>query len=300
VAEDAPKPTSPTSAVLNARAGIRLRRIGMRTHPLNDLYHRMLSTSWWVLLALIVCGYLSVNCVFATLYLAGGDCIENARPGSFSDMFFFSVQTLATIGYGKMVPRTLYANILVTVEVLSGLLGFAFATGLFFSKFARPTARVLFSKMMVVGPRNGVPHLMFRMANERANQIVEASVRLSVMRTEKTAEGETLRRIHDMKLVRPDTPIFAMTWTALHAIDAESPLFEKTLEQLKAVNAEFVVSVMGTDETFSQTVHARYGYVLEDIVWGARLADIFVTTSEGERIVDYRQFHTTVPVNPAP
>jgi inward rectifier potassium channel len=272
----------------------------MRSHPLNDLYHRMLSTSWLVLLALIILGYLAVNCVFGLLYLAGGDCIENARPGSFSDMFFFSVQTLGTIGYGKLVPHTVYANVLVTMEVLTGLLGFALATGLFFSKFARPTARVLFSKVMVVGPRNGVPHLMFRMANERANQIVEASVRLSLMRSEKTAEGETLRRIHDMKLVRPETPIFAMTWTALHPIDAESPLHGQTVEQLRAVNAEFVVSMMGTDETFSQTVHARYGYHLDDIVWGARLADIFVTTPEGERVVDYRQFHTTVPVHLTP
>jgi inward rectifier potassium channel len=277
-----------------------MERIGLRAHPLNDLYHQMLSTSWATLLSMIVLAYLAVNCAFALLYFAGGKCIENARPGSFSDVFFFSVQTLGTIGYGKMVPMTLYANVLVTVEVLTGLLGFALATGLFFSKFARPTARVLFSKVMVVGPRDGVPHLMFRMANERANQIVEASVRLSIMQTETTKEGETLRRLHDLKLVRADTPIFAMTWTAMHTIEPGSPLYGKTLEQLRAVNMEFVVSMMGTDETFSQTVHARYGYNLDDVVWGARLADIFITTPEGARAVDYRQFHSTIAVSPPP
>jgi inward rectifier potassium channel len=292
--------SAPPSAMTGTRGVAqigRIQRIGLRRHPVGDLYHQLLSLSWPKLLGIIVCLYLAVNAVFGLLYLAGGDCLENARPGSFSDTFFFSVQTLGTIGYGKMVPRTLYANILVTTEVLTGLLGFALATGLFFTKFARPTARVLFSKVMVVSPRDGIPHLMFRMANERSNQIVEAQLRFAMLRNERTAEGENLRRFYELPLVRNSSPMFALTWTALHAIDANSPLRGQTAESLKASNVEFVVSLIGTDDTFSQTVHARHNYHADDIVWGSRLADVFVTTPDGTPIVDYRQFHTTVPVN---
>ena len=291
----------PAPAVRTVSAGgqFRIRRLGLRSHPLGDLYHRLLSMGWLQLLTSIVAVYLLVNSLFAGLYLAGGDCIENAQHGSFSDMFFFSVQTLGTIGYGKMVPHTVYANVLVTIEVLTGLLGFALATGLFFTKFARPTARVLFSKVLVVSPRDGVPHLMFRMANERSNQIVEAQMRFSMLRNEKTREGENIRRFYDLALVRSSSPMFALTWTAMHRIDETSPLFGQTPESLRAINVEFVASLIGTDDTFSQTVHARYGYHAEDIVWGARLADVFVAGPDGQRVVDYRQFHTTVPVNTA-
>ncbi len=287
---------APTSRTLSARGRFEIERVGLRRHPLGDLYHQLLSMSWSRLIVLIVCGYAALNSLFALLYLAGGDCIENARTGSFADAFFFSVQTLGTIGYGKMVPRSLYANVLVSIEVLTGLLGFALATGLFFTKFARPTARVLFSKVMVVSPRNGLPHLMFRMANERSNQIVEAHVRLSMLRNERTQEGEAVRRFYDLPLARGSSPMFALTWTAMHPIDEKSPLYGKTADALRAENVEFVASLIGTDETFSQTVHARHGYHIDDVVWGARLADVFIPGPDGRRVIDFRQFHATVPV----
>jgi inward rectifier potassium channel len=260
----------------------------------------LLSVSWLKLFTLIVLLYAAANAGFALLYLAGGNCIENARPGSFGDMFFFSVQTMGTIGYGKLVPVTLYANVLVTIEVLTGLLAFALATGLFFTKFARPTARVLFSKVMVVATRDGVPHLMFRMANERSNQIVEAQLRFTMLRNERTLEGEQMRRFYDLPLARSQTSIFALTWMAMHPIDANSPLHGHTADTLRAANAEFVASVMGTDDTFSQTVHARHAYHVDEIVWGARLADIFVLNPDGRRVVDYRRFHDTIPLGEKP
>jgi len=240
--------------------------------------------------------YLTGNCMFALGYLAGGDGIENARHGSFSDAFFFSVQTMATIGYGKFAPRTLFAHILVTLETFVGLLGVAMTTGLTFAKFSRPTARVLFSRVAVVRPWNGIPSLMFRMANQRSNQIVEAHLHVVLARDETTAEGESIRRFHDLELTRRQNAIFALSWTAMHAITERSPLYGASSTSLAAAGAEIVVSLVGTDETFSQTVHARYSYVPDEIVWDARFVDIISQLPDGRRRIDYTRFHDVVPL----
>src|ERR1700730_16922744 len=175
--------------------------LGLDDSRLSDLYHFLLRESWPALLAGIVLSFVAINALFAVIYLLDRG-IENARPGSFADAFFFSVQTMATIGYGKMVPESVVANILVSVEALFGLLGLAMITGLVFAKFSRPTARVRFSKYAVVSNRDGIPSLHFRMANMRANRIVDASARVVFARQEKTLEGEEMRRFYDLKLQR--------------------------------------------------------------------------------------------------
>ena len=182
-------------------------RAALRKPFFNDLYHFFLTTTWPRMFAIVLVVYLGTNAVFAVLYLLGGDCIDHAEQGSFGDAFFFSVQTMATIGYGSMFPKTLYAHILVTLEALTGLLGVAMATGLVFAKFARPSARVLFSRHAIVGPRDGIPSLMFRMANERSTQIVEAQLRVVLVRDEVTREGEAVRRFHELKLSRDRTGV---------------------------------------------------------------------------------------------
>jgi inward rectifier potassium channel len=276
----------------------RLRRVIVRTgtprRVLGDLYHALLNAHWSVLLAIFVTYYLVANTLFALAYLAGGDDLANARPGSFEDAFFFSVQTLATIGYGAFAPKTRYANVLVAIEALVGVLGFAIAAGLFFAKFSRPTARVVFSRVAVITPRDGVPSLMLRMANERANQVVEAQVQVSLIRSERTAEGEQVRRFYDLELVRTRTPIFLLSWTVVHPITATSPLYGITPESLAEGEGEVVVSVAGVDETFSQTIRARYSYLPEEIVWGARFVDIMSTLPDGRRRIDYGRFHDVV------
>jgi inward rectifier potassium channel len=276
----------------------RLRRVIVRTgtprRVLGDLYHALLNAHWSVLLAIFVTYYLVANTLFALAYLAGGDDLANARPGSFEDAFFFSVQTLATIGYGAFAPKTRYANVLVAVEALVGVLSFAIAAGLFFAKFSRPTARVVFSRVAVITPRDGVPSLMLRMANERANQVVEAQVQVSLIRSERTAEGEQVRRFYDLELVRTRTPIFLLSWTVVHPITATSPLYGITPESLAEGEGEVVVSVAGVDETFSQTIRARYSYLPEEIVWGARFVDIMSTLPDGRRRIDYGRFHDVV------
>ncbi len=170
---------------------------GAPTGIFEDLYHFLVTSSWPALIGLIAAAFTLANLLFATGYYFDHG-IENARTGSFADMFFFSVQTMATIGYGKMEPVTLFSNILVSIEALTGLLALALMTGLVFSKFSRPTARVRFSRYVVIGPRDGVHSLMIRAANLRANRIVEADMHVVLARQEVTAEGDGIRRLYDL------------------------------------------------------------------------------------------------------
>ena len=207
--------------------------IGLRKPWLGDLYHNLLTLPWPIFLVALSLVYLGLNVLFALLYLAGGDAIASARPGVFADAFFFSVETLSTIGYGQMSPTTLYGNIIMTCEALAGLMLVAVAAGLMFARFSRPTARVLFSKVAVIAPHDRVPTLTLRLANVRRNQILEAQVSVTLVRDERTAEGEWMRRFYDLRLARHRSPIFAMTFTVMHEIDDASPLWNATPSSLR-------------------------------------------------------------------
>lgn len=272
-------------------------RKGESNSQWRDPYHLLLTLSWVNFFGLTVLVYVLTNALFALAYLAGGNGIENARPGSFSDAFFFSVQTMASIGYGAMYPRTTYTNVIVVVEALAGLLELAMVTGLMFARFARPTARVIFTNVAVIAPYDGVPTLMFRTANQRRNQILEAQLRVSLLRSEFSAEGQFMRRFHDLKLVRAQTQFFALTWTAMHPIDQHSPLYGITAASLVEDEVEIVISLTGIDETVSQPIHARHSYVAREILWNMRFVDILGRTAEGRGYVDYTQFHYVVPVD---
>jgi len=259
-----------------------------------DFYHHLLDSSWPALLLQIATAFALLNAIFGFGYWLDAG-IENARPGSFSDAYFFSVETMATIGYGRMAPITLAAHLLMSVEALTGLIGLAMVTGLIFAKFSRPTARVRFSRNAVISLRDGVPSLMFRMANVRANLIVEAQIHVVFARQERTAEGEEVRRFRDLELSRTRNAIFAYSWTAVHPIVPGSPFYGTTREELIASDADLTISLIGIDETFSQTVYARHSYNTEDIIWGARLADITTHTPDGQFALDMSQFDATVP-----
>jgi inward rectifier potassium channel len=276
-----------------------LQRIGLEDGWWHDLYHAMNNISWGKFLAIAVTVYLGANLLFAALYLLQPGAIGQAKPGDFGDAFFFSVQTMATIGYGKLTPETVYANLLVTVQTVFAMLLLALTTGMMFARFSRPTARVLFTRNAVIGLYNGTPVLTFRMANERKNQILQADVSLSILRTEPLQEGGTMRRFYEMKLLRSRTPIFALTFQVIHPIDAESPLFGMTEEDMATEEAEFVVLVTGIDATVAQTIHARYSYSHEDLLWDHRFVDIFGYTETGEAAIDFRKFHDAVPLNAA-
>jgi inward rectifier potassium channel len=274
--------------------------VGLRRRRVRDLYHGLLTGSWFGLFVVVVLAYLCINALFALGYLALGDGIENAAPGSFADAFFFSVQTMATIGYGHMGPRTFEAHVLVTAEALVGMFSVAVVTGLVFAKFARPTARVLFSRVAVMGRADRVPALSFRMANERHNPIVDAQLSLMLARNETTEEGEIVRRVHDLSLRRAESALFGITWTADHLCTADSPLAGADPESLAAGDAEIIVSLTGLEEGLSQTVHAHHVYRASQIVWNARFADLLVKRKKGQRVLDFRLFHEVVPLEEVP
>ena len=275
---------------------INIERRNVRRAVWSDLYHYLIDKSWLRLLGLLAAWYVVANVVFAGLYMLGGDAVNGAAPGRFIDHFFFSVQTLATIGYGTMSPKTMYAHWLVTIEAFTGTLFVAMVTGLVFSKFSRPTARVMWSRNAVIVERGGKRLLMFRMANERANQIVEAQVRVAATRNEITPDGERMRRFFDVALQRDRNILFVLSWTVVHEIDDKSPLFGLTVEDMKRENVQLICSVVGMDETFSQQVHARHAYEPDHIVFDQRFADIIGNNPDGTRYVDYARFHDLVPM----
>ncbi len=262
-----------------------------------DLYHWFLTQSWPSLIALLAAAYLAINLAFALLYLLDPGGIAQARRGSLLDAFFFSVQTMATIGYGTMSPASLYANLLVTLESVAGLLSFALATGLIFTRFSRPVARVVFSQVAVVAPHEGVPTLMFRMANERRNQILQAEVRVTLLRNEWSREGIYIRRQRDLALAREQSSFFNLSWLVMHPIDATSPLHGATAESLRESETALVVLLTGVDETLNQTVHARNIYPAEGILWDRQFADIVVRAPDQSFAIDMARFHDTLPLS---
>ncbi len=266
-------------------------------HPFSDFYHWLLVISWTQFILLISLFYLAINVIFANAYLTTGEGIANAKPGSFSDAFFFSVQTMSTIGYGAMYPQTIYAQILVIIEVLAGLILVAMGTGLIFVRFAQPTARIIFSNVAVICPFNGVPSLMIRIANKRDNRIIEARIQVSLLQNEISSEGIELRRVYNLQLMRSESPSFRLSWTVMHPIDENSPLFGKTAANLLDTDTAIIVILTGLDETFSQTIHARYVYNTHDLRWGMRFVDILNKTDTGKYSIDYKHFHDVIPIN---
>jgi inward rectifier potassium channel len=270
----------------------------------SDLYHWFLTLPWRKLYAVIGCGYFFINIIFAALYVAcGPDSLMGATINSntpllarFEDAFFFSVQTFATIGYGRLVPNGFLPNVLVTLEAFVGLVGFAMATGLVFARFSRPTARVLFSNYAVINQHDKTPSLMFRLANLRGNQIVEAVISVNLSIQETTNEGESYRTFYELKLEQQRSPIFILTWTVVHPIDQDSPLYGMTDQKLRDSQAEVIVSLSGIDNSFSQSIHARFSYIPDDILWNKRFQDMVSppVDAHSKALVDIGKIHDIV------
>jgi inward rectifier potassium channel len=272
--------------------------LGAPRPGLRDLYHWLLRVPWWAAFATIVGGYLALNLVFAAFYVAT-DGIANAAPGSYLDAFFFSVQTMGTIGYGTMYPATRLANLLVVAESVTGLVVTALATGLVFARFSQTRPRVVFSSRAAIGPMDGVPTLMVRIGNERRNRIVNTSFRMTLTRTTRTAEGVTMYRAVDLPLVRDHATALSRSWMLFHRIVPGSPLHGDTAETFAASEAELSAQVVGTDDTSLQPVHALHTWFAGSVVWNARLVDVVSETPDGNVVLDLRHFHDVEPAAPA-
>ncbi len=270
--------------------------VGVERAPFQDLYHAVLRLSWTGALLVIVGTYLSVNALFGLAYFFTGG-VAGAN-GGYLDAFFFSVETMGTIGYGEMHPASTAAHSLVVLESVTGLTITALATGLVFAKFSLPLARIVFSRQAVIAPMNGVPTLMMRVGNARQSIIAEATVRVAMVRTELTDEGTTFYRLVDLPLSRERSPALARSWTVLHPIDDKSPLYKATPNTLEKDEVEIMVSVVGTDDTSLQPVHARHRYFDKDILWGARHVDVLSFREDGMMVLDVSKFHETTATKP--
>jgi inward rectifier potassium channel len=288
------KPPKPKSVRVQL-GGRKFTKIGVRTHDWRDAYHVILALNWVQFFLLIVVVYVSANLIFAAIYQMQPGAVANTTRG-FLDYLFFSIETLSTVGYGYMYPVTVYAHIVASVEIFVGLLSVALVTGLMFARFSRPRARILFSKVAVVGRFDGAPTLMIRVANERHNPILEADVSLTLIRLETTSDGEKFRRQHDLRLLRKHSAAFALSWTIMHPITAESPLHGFASEDMKKSDLLIAVSVTGLDEVLEQKVHARGEYTAESILYNRRFVDILVP-DEGRTILDLTRFHDTEPMD---
>jgi inward rectifier potassium channel len=282
--------------LLNRDGTFNPRRRGLPLLGSLSLYHYLFTITWSRFFAIVVSGYVAANGLFAFAYLACGTDSLVAAPGAnistpFWRGFFFSVETLATIGYGNVTPNGMPAHFVMTAESLVGLLFFALGTGILFSRFSRPTAAVRFSERAVVGPYRGLTAFMFRIANGRSNQLVELEVKLQFSRIE-----GAVRKYDQVALERSRVTFFPLSWTVVHPIDEKSPLFGMTHEELEAKDAEFLILLSGTDETFSQTVHARSSYKPAEIEFGHKFVNIYnPIDDDGIVSIDVRKLSETEP-----
>lgn len=282
---------------ISVRAGrLEFVKINAAKFNLRDTYHLILTLTWPQFAALVLAVYVLINLVFAVLYLLGGRCIAELPPGSFSDAFFFSVETLATVGYGHMYPDTLYGHWVTTVEIVIGMFGMAVITGLIFIRFSRPTARILFSKCAVISPFNGVPTLMLRVANQRHIPMAEAEFRVILFRDETTKEKDTVRLFYPLKLQFDRMIAFPVALTLRHVIDETSPLYGMTSEDLKNNDTRLMASIVCIDTVIPAPVQSATDYSHNDILWNRRFVEIYTETSDGRLTVDYGRIHDTEEV----
>lgn len=267
-------------------------RAGTPSELRSDLYHYFIDGPWSRLLVAMSFLYLIGNVLFAALYQLNPGSIVGAQ--TFGDAFFFSVQTMSTIGYGAMNPGSAWGNAIVTIEAAFSLASIAMATGVMFAKASRPRASVLFSEKLVITRRNGVPTLCFRMGNARGSEIVDAHISVSILVEEITPEGHHLRRLQDLKMVRNRTPVFFLTWAVMHEIDETSPLYGADLNDPSSYILGIVALFTGHDGSYGQTTYARHIYEAQNVYPWHRFVDVLSQLPDGRALVNYRLFHDVV------
>jgi inward rectifier potassium channel len=287
-----PRRERKSNVILIGKRAIEIR--GLADGFWTDLYHRSMTVYWPVFFGSAALIFVLLNGVFAFLYSLGDHPIANVSSDKLLELFYFSIETLATVGYGDMHPQTNYGHFIATVEIFTGMTFLAVMTGLIFARFSRPRARFLFAQHPVVGLHEGQPTLMIRIANARNNTISQARARLWLIRMERTAEGHQFRRYHELKLDRQEHPMFALSWTIFHPINDASPLYGSTALDLVNCDAALALNVGGVDDSSAQQLYARRLYAHNDIRWNHRYTDI-ASTSEGRVLIDYSKFHDVTP-----
>jgi inward rectifier potassium channel len=260
-----------------------------------DPYHALLAIGWGPFLLIVLGYYLTLNAVFGTLYALRPGSVANLPPGRWDDAFFFSVETFGTVGYGAMVPQTPYGHLVATMEIFLAMLSTAVLTGLIFVRFARPRANMEFSRQITIALHDGVPTLSLRLCNRRTGTIFHARASLSLIREYRTVEGHLVWRSYDLPLMLSQMQAMSLAWTLRHVINTDSPLHGLSLDQLTEMDAQFVVSITGTDATLAAPVHAVRAYEPADLLWGFRFADVITIDGRGRTRVELARLHDVLP-----
>ena len=259
---------------------------GVSRFDLRDPYHLAVALTWPQFLATLLAMYLLVNIAFATCFWLVPGSIANARPYNFPDALFFSIETLATVGYGEMYPATLYGHVVAATEIVCGVAFTAILTGLTFVRFSRPRANLVFASNPVVAMHNGTPTLMLRVGNGRANVLLDATTKLNVLLSVTTAEGKLFRRAQELRLERAHLPVFPLTWTLMHVMDQHSPLHGYDAAQMAAAGSQLFVTLEARDPTLATSVHEIRNYATEEICFGMRYVDAITTEEDGTLVAD--------------
>jgi inward rectifier potassium channel len=267
---------------------------GLPLHSWRDAYHTALTLSWPAFFGTLAVLFLLLNTAFAGLYMLGDAPIANQFPHGFPGAFFFSAETLATVGYGDMHPQTAYAHLVALLEIFVGMSGIALATGLVFARFSRPRAKILFAHQAVIYPHDGRMMLMVRAANARQNVLAEAHAKLRLIRTEILPTGYRQRHLYDLRLVHDQYPIFLLDWDLMHVIDKNSPLYGETAASLAQSHTMLMLVIEGSDESTAQTMQARHFWSARDILWQYRYVDLR-REENGVSHIDYSHFHEIAP-----
>jgi inward rectifier potassium channel len=263
-----------------------LHKTGVERYEWRDPYHLAVTISWPVFTALAFGGLLVLNAVFAALYLAQPGAIQNLPPGDLARAFFFSLETIATVGYGEMAPQSLYGHCVTGIEIVVGMAWVAIFTGLLFVRFSRAQSKILFADRIVVAPHNGVPTLMIRIANGRMTMLSHASARLAILLPERSTEGYASRNVQDLRLVRDTLPIFPLTWTMMHVIDETSPLHGLGPDELVAKDARLFLAVEARDAALGQVVQDLAAFRPHQIAFGHRYLDAVTIDEQGRTAAD--------------
>jgi inward rectifier potassium channel len=268
---------------------------GVKKYDWRDPYHIALTLSWPRFFGMLLVLELAINFGFALLYLAQPGSIKNAAPGSLPDAFFFSVETLATVGYGEMASGTLYGHVVASAEIFCGMAFVAITAGLLFVRFSRPRARFLYADRAVIATFNGQPTLMVRIANGRSSPLTDANARLSALINEWSKEGQFFRRIHDLPLIRTRVPLLGLTWTLMHEIDETSPLYGYDAEAFRKNVTRIFLAVEARDPALAARVHDTKDYSPDEVLFGRRYADSVAIDAEGRTIADLTRISWTEP-----
>jgi inward rectifier potassium channel len=283
---------SPIPQVKPHAQPLRFRKLNTAQREWRDLYHWLLTLNWPQFSVFILGVYLFINLAFALLYFLNPGCVVNMRHHSVLDAYFFSVETLATVGYGHMYPATLYGHLVAMTEIVIGMAGLAVITGLIFIRFSRPLARLVFSHSLVLGTFDGQPALMLRVANARHEAMAEAEFRVTMLREEKIREGDFVR-FYPLKLQFDRLIAFPAAVTIRHLIDRDSPLHQITPEDLQRGKVRFYASVVCIDTVIPASIQSQKHYTWRDIRFGHRFVEIYSDGDDDELTVDYGRLHDT-------